>query len=260
MQIKLVLLDVDGTLLPRGQKTTSKQVIAAAQQLQKAGIKVGIATGRNPLALPQEVLGKLKPDYLICCNGAWLLDAKRNTLCTENMNEQEMYALVDYCEDFDYPLAFVYPEGYYCYVEYERMKAFYDGVGGFRGIVLDGEDQDRHLEGMPLAAFCSMPQEALAGFDAKYGHLGLRFMPYSSVNYDIGRQGVDKSVGLHHLLDRLELAPEQVAAVGDGANDIEMLQMAGLGACMADGAPEAQAAADVIVPADGLADFLRGLL
>lgn len=263
MNTKLVLLDVDGTLLPKGKTSPWPQVIKAAKELQKQGIKVAVATGRGMLALPKEVLSGLRPDYLICCNGAWLLDAQRQTLDTDPMTLQEMYTLVDWCEDFDYPLAFVYPDGYYAYVEYQKMYEFYNGIGGFRGIVLDGEDQDRHLEDMPLAAFCIMPLEGVQGFQEKYGYQGLRFMAYSSDKFDIGRPGVDKAVALQKLMDRLGLTADQVAAVGDGPNDAKMLKLAGLGAAMASGSADAIAAADVVIPDDGpqgMTEFLRGLV
>ena len=262
MEIKLVLLDIDGTLLPKGRTRPWSQVVAAAKALQKKGVLVAVATGRGVLALPESVLGGLKPDYLICCNGAWLLDRRRQTVEMDTMSMQEMYTLVDWCEDFDYPLAFVYPDGYYAYVEYKKMYEFYNGIGGFRAIVLDGEDQDRHLDGMPLSAFCIMPPEGVAGFQEKYGYQGLRFMAYSSDKYDIGRPGVDKAVALERLMKRLGLTPDQVAAVGDGPNDAGMLQLAGVGAAMGSGAAAAHQAADVILPDDGpqaLQQFLLGL-
>ena len=262
MNIKLVLLDVDGTLLPKNALRVDKRLVKAARRLQEAGVKIAIATGRNATALTKEVLGGLRPDYLVCCNGARLMDQNGNDIHVDRMTEQDMYALVDYCEDFDYPLAFVFRDGYYAYVEYQRMKAFYDTVGGFKGLVHDGEDQDRHLEDMPLAAFCCMPPEALPGFAAKYGHLGLKFMAYSRDKFDVGRATSDKAHGMAWLMETLGLTASQVAAVGDGNNDVEMLRQAGLGACVADGAPAAMEAADRVLDkgVEGLEAFLLGLL
>lgn len=262
MKYKLVMLDMDGTLLPKGQFALDSRVVKAIRELQTAGVKVGLATGRNLPALPNNVLNGFKPDFMVCCNGARLLDARRNTIHTSCMTEQEMYALVDYCEDFDHPLAFVFQDGYYAYVEYEQMKAFYDRVGGFKGLVYDGEDQDHHLEGMPLAAFCSMPPDAIEGFQKKYGHLGLRFMAYSWDKYDIGRTGVDKAKGLEWLCGYAGVQPAEVVAVGDGVNDVGMIRAAGLGASMKNGAREAVEAATQLIPegADAMAAFLRSLL
>jgi hydroxymethylpyrimidine pyrophosphatase-like HAD family hydrolase len=41
--------------------------------------------------------------------------------------------------------------------------------------------------------------------------------------------GASKGAGVSWLLDRLGVAPEAVMALGDGENDVEMLQLAGLG-------------------------------
>ena len=51
-------------------------------------------------------------------------------------------------------------------------------------------------------------------------------------------------------------------AAGDSANDVAMLKAAGLGCCMANGTPDAKAAADRIigdVREDGLADLIDEL-
>ena len=41
--------------------------------------------------------------------------------------------------------------------------------------------------------------------------------------------GASKGAGLKHLLDILHIDPANVLALGDGENDIEMLEMAGFG-------------------------------
>jgi phosphoserine phosphatase len=53
-----------------------------------------------------------------------------------------------------------------------------------------------------------------------------------------------KVEALHRLTTRLKIAPEDVLAVGDGANDIAMLQLAGLGVAF-HGKPAVRAVADV---------------
>ncbi|MBQ3339127.1 MAG: HAD family phosphatase, partial [Atopobiaceae bacterium] len=44
--IKLILTDIDGTILPRGQKVVSENTRDAIRTAQEAGIEVGVATGR----------------------------------------------------------------------------------------------------------------------------------------------------------------------------------------------------------------------
>ena len=102
----------------------------------------------------------------------------------------------------------------------------------------DGEGQDRPPTEMPTAAFLAMPDGAPARFAAKYGYLGIVFVPLHAgyrpgwTVYDVMHRGVNKGLGLQGLCRAIGVPPEQVAAAGDGANDLELLQAAGLGCAM----------------------------
>ena len=62
---------------------------------------------------------------------------------------------------------------------------------------------------------------------------------YSKPNYlEILPIGVSKAVALHKLAVRLGLDPAQIATIGDGHNDIEMLQGFGLGVAMGNASAE----------------------
>src|SRR5262249_46663974 len=58
--------------------------------------------------------------------------------------------------------------------------------------------------------------------------------------------GASKGNGLKLLLDDINIDPRHVLALGDGENDIEMLQLAGLGVAMGNSMPKAKAAADYV--------------
>ena len=58
----------------------------------------------------------------------------------------------------------------------------------------------------------------------------------------------------------LGIRREEVAAVGDNYLDREMIEWAGLGVCMADGAEAVRAVADLIIPPcdeDGVSYFIE---
>jgi Cof subfamily protein (haloacid dehalogenase superfamily) len=57
---------------------------------------------------------------------------------------------------------------------------------------------------------------------------------------------IDKGTALRRLADHFELPMEQVMAIGDGGNDIEMLQAAGVGVAVANAEGRVKAVADVI--------------
>lgn len=72
--------------------------------------------------------------------------------------------------------------------------------------------------------------------------------------------GASKADGVLRYLGEIELPPDAVLAIGDAENDVEMLLLAGIGACVENAGASAAGAADVVVPsnaAGGVADAIE---
>ena len=268
MQYQLLASDFDNTLVPFGEPKPRPAVVKAVKKLQAAGVRFVLSTGRGYCVVHKEQLGGIRFDYAITCNGACVVDKNGTIVAEHPLTNEEMYALVDFCEDYNYPLQFNYRDAYYAYCEYDALKGFYDAMPNSGLTCLDGEDQDRHLIDMPHAAFVVMPPQELAHFNEKFGHLNLHFMQVGGVGkdgwccYDVVRGGMDKGVGLADLCEKLGLTLADAVAAGDSANDVGMLKAAGLGCCMSNGTPDAKAAADRVigdVREDGLAALIEEL-
>ena len=268
MQYQLLASDFDNTLVPFGEPKPRPAVVKAVKKLQAAGVRFVLSTGRGYCVVHKEQLGGIRFDYAITCNGACVVDKNGTIVAEHPLTNEEMYALVDFCEDYDYPLQFNYRDAYYAYCEYDALKSFYDAMPKSGLTCLDGEDQDRHLIDMPHAAFVVMPPQELAHFNEKFGHLNLHFMQVGGVGkdgwccYDVVRGGMDKGVGLADLCEKIGLTLADAVAAGDSANDVGMLKAAGLGCCMSNGTPDAKAAADRVigdVREDGLAALIEEL-
>lgn len=73
---------------------------------------------------------------------------------------------------------------------------------------------------------------------------------------ELSMVGITKGASMAMLIEHLGIHREHTIAFGDGLNDLEMLQFAGVGVAMANGRPEVHAVADIIadhVDDDGLA-------
>lgn len=268
MQYQLLASDFDNTLVPFGEPKPRPAVVKAVKKLQAAGGRFVLSTGRGYCVVHKEQLGGIRFDYAITCNGACVVDKNGTIVAEHPLTNEEMYALVDFCEDYNYPLQFNYRDAYYAYCEYDALKSFYDAMPKSGLTCLDGENQDRHLIDMPHAAFVVMPPQELAHFNEKFGHLNLHFMQVGGVGkdgwccYDVVRGGMDKGVGLADLCEKIGLTLADAVAAGDSANDVGMLKAAGLGCCMSNGTPDAKAAADRVigdVREDGLAALIEEL-
>ena len=269
MQYKILASDFDNTLVPFGEGRPRPAVVAAVKKMQAAGGKFVLSTGRSFAAVNNPgQLGGIRFDYAITCNGACVVDRSGSIVAEHPLTNEEMYALVDFCEDYNYPLQFNFRDAYYAYCEYDYLRDCYAKMHSAGLVCLDGEDQDRHLIDMPHAAFVGLPDGGVEAFNAKYGHLGLHFMMVGARNaeglcfYDVVREGMDKGVGLADLCEKMGLTLADAVAAGDSANDCGMLRAAGLGCCMANGSPDAKAAADRMigdVREDGLAALIEEL-
>lgn len=269
MQYKILASDYDNTLVPFGESCPRPAVVRAVQKMQAAGGKFVLSTGRAFCAVSDPAqLGGIHFDYALTCNGACVMDSEGRVVSEHPLTSEEMYALVDFCDDYGYPLQFNFRDAYYAYCEYEFLHARYAQMNSKGLNCLDGEDRVRHLVDMPHAAFAVMPPEAAARFEEKYGYLNLHLMRVGAATaegycfYDVVRGGIDKGIGLMDLCAKLGVPVEQAAAAGDSANDLGMLRAAGLGCCMANGTPEAQAAADRVigdVREDGVAALIEEL-
>ena len=251
MQYKLLLLDIDGTLRPGSCERVPKENAEAVCAVQRAGVKVAIATGRGRIGVGKGLLRSIRPDYWVCAGGAQLVDYKGCDLALHRLTSEEMYALVDFFEDHELPLRFTFHDANYAYLGYEEF-ARREREKNLALNIVDGEDQDQHLQEMPFGAFGFLSQEMADRFQEKYGYLGLNFL----FSYP------GKGAGLRELAKLAGIDPAECVAVGDGDNDVAMLQAAGLGIAMGNGSAAAKAAADRIGPdaePHGIAELCRAL-
>lgn len=247
MKYRLLLSDIDGTLRPNTSPCIPRVNVEAIQMIQRQGIKFSIATGRGRAGIHDQLLNGLEPDYWICAAGALVLDRDENVIASSHMSERELEALVSFCDREGYPLLFHFSDGTYVYVGYETFSQYVLTQGQI-SMAKNGETQNHHLAELPLSASALLPKNAETRFQAEHGELSLRFSYYNDTGCDILRPGQDKATGLSLLLRRTGLRAEECVCVGDGDNDIGILQAAGLSFCVEGGTPNALKAADQICP------------
>ena len=99
MQYKILASDYDNTLVPFGENQPRPAMVKAVKKLQAAGGKFVLSTGRSWSAINRKgQLGGIRFDYAITCNGACVVDKNGAIVAEHPMTNEEMYALVDFCE------------------------------------------------------------------------------------------------------------------------------------------------------------------
>jgi HAD superfamily hydrolase (TIGR01484 family) len=248
---KLVALDVDGTLVDE-QNAISPATASAVQAIVDAGMSVVISTGR---AVPGavEVCDRLGlPDGLaVCSNGAVLIGYRPAEVIhavTFDASEAVRRVLTEV------PDAFVAVEE--IGVGYRVNQPF---PGGEITGTITVEDTESLIAEPVTRVIIRAPSHDPREFHELVEGLGLTETNYY-IGYtawlDIAPLGVSKASGLQLVADRLGVDPADVLAVGDGRNDVEMLQWAGRGVAMGHGPEALTSVADAVVGSvheDGLA-------
>lgn len=237
-QVKLIAIDMDGTLL-NSQKEIPEENIKAIQNAAAAGIKIVLCTGRPRSGIVPhfEKLGLSEEEYIIMNNGCSTYETKNWTLIqSESLSRSEMEELLQVCEDFPgVALTFTGEKTYYVVgnevpelVAYDAGTVFTEAKA--RSLEEIFEEGQVIFQAMYMAD--SEPLDALQ--NAMEDSLSQHYSTVRSQDYifEIMPQGVTKASGLKHLAEKLGINPEQIMALGDAANDLEMLQFVGQSVAM----------------------------
>lgn len=261
----LVALDIDGTIMLQDGVVT-EAVSREVSRVRDLGHEVMLATGRAvSMTLPVvEKLG-ISPEYLVCSNGAVtmrrdpdaplgytrahvetfdpsvVLTAIHERLAGASFALEDEHGHYRYVGEFPNASLGISSER----VEFDELL----GVEATRLVVLSFEhDQEE---------FLSIVEQ-----------IGLHKVSYNigwTAWLDIAPDGVNKATGMERVREWLDAPQSRVMAVGDGRNDIEMLEWAsvlGRGVAMGQAPDEVKAVANEVTATDhedGLATTLATL-
>lgn len=251
MSIKLIVMDLDGTLLGEDHATVPARNVTALRSAADRGVKLAVASGRtwSLLVGAQRQLGRL--DYAIMSNGAAVRDVAAGKSVYEDAMPNEQALVITQVLHREGLIFEIYCGGQNYVRASDREAVLARGLSPAFTAFFDAQ-----------TVYCPTIKEALAGrgaekFDlfyvpdenrtdltAEMESLGpvavtqaLRF------NMEFNAPGVNKGKALEGLCKQLGLAPEEVMAFGDADNDLEMLRWAGWSFAMENAAAEVKAAA-----------------
>jgi len=266
--IRLVAFDLDNTLIGHSL-TLSSRVKATVARAMAQGVVVTLATGRGPSPTDQFAAALHLTAPLICFQGGIVYDyaaADGNRILHEVRLAPEVIPLiVRLAEERRWNLQFESPEMIYLPRESDHPEVVYELLR-----VANWKRVDNFLTDLPetphkfiLSVHSPAERDALAAelrACVDEALAAITVVPSHPILVEGLPHGMNKSVGLAWLADYLGVARDEVLAVGDNDNDVEMLSWAGLGVAMENGSPAALAAADDTVPSvsdDGAAVALE---
>jgi hydroxymethylpyrimidine pyrophosphatase-like HAD family hydrolase len=248
---KLVALDIDGTLLKwiEGVGTTYEQISppvhAAVHRALAAGAHVVLASGRSPHGMTNiaDLLDLHPADgerlWVVASNGAVVFRYPPIDVVHE-VTFDAAPAVAAVLAHHPTALVAVEERG----VGYRVNRPFPDGELTGEFTIADVED----LVAVPVSRVIIRDPDATADdFVALGARLGLHGTDYVvgwTAWLDLAPMGVSKASGLEYVARELGIDAADVLAIGDGRNDIEMLQWAGRGVAMGQAVEEVREVAD----------------
>ena len=269
MKVRLIALDVDGTLTDDTHIRISERNKAALRRCAERGIHIVLASGR-PMALMRPVAEELGcVRYVISANGGAVWDLKENQRIVSreippDISEKIVKILLDY------PIATeVYSEGQACVDLNWQLKSYRKQPPAFLELRKRNnrfcEDLHQETAGKPVEKFNvdNMPEDilekVLKRLQPMRDQLALQFIKCYD-NLEINSAKATKGLALEDLCGRLKIPAKAVAAFGDSDNDVSMLSYAGVSYAMRNGEPAAKEAAKYITGAnseDGIAEAIE---
>lgn len=247
---RMLVSDIDGTLIgPDGIVSPTNR--RALEWLKERGIPVLLATGRT-WGGTQPVLEQLGlDDPVILCNGAQVYDPKRKRMLWDRrLSAREVEVARSLLQGLPVHVYAVISESQVL-VQCPDESEGYTPFSGDR--YREVPDVFAHLAATgirPVKLFILAHPSMVEPLVRKMREEGgLNAVQSESYAFDIVPPAVSKATALDALLRRWTVDPEEVVAVGNAPNDLDMLTYVGFGVAVGDAHPEVLAAVrQVTVP------------
>lgn len=264
MNRKLIFLDIDGTLTLPGQNTPPDSALTAIRSAQGKGHKVVLCSGRNR--------GMLSPllryhfDGLVGSAGGYIEYGGQTVYDCPMTPEQQERVLAGFREAG----VFYTVEALDASYTDDGFKTFLrERLGNNSELLRWREQLENDLGIRPVSDYrgepiykmvfiCPDPGQ-LPFLERRFGgefNLCLQETdPLGLINGELINRKFHKGTAVRRLSEHTGIPLADTIAFGDSMNDLEMLETAGLGVCMANGSQALRAVAGRVCPAvdeDGL--------
>ncbi|WP_173105015.1 Cof-type HAD-IIB family hydrolase [Bacillus sp. KH172YL63] len=224
MDIKLIALDMDGTLVNH-EGEVSPENEQAIQRAKEKGIHVVLSTGRS-LFTCRDISDELgRSSYLVTVNGGEIYDHEYNLVDSIPLDTELVKQLWTLKKEHDVYFWSTSSQGLF-----NSRKPFEKDIESYNWLKFGFDIQDDDVRKVMMDEL--MKNEALEITNS------------SPTNIEINPAGVNKAAALVKVCKWLDLSMDQVMAVGDSMNDIAMIREAGFGVAMGNAQDAVKEAAD----------------
>lgn len=250
----LIFLDIDGTLCDISG-SVPKSAITAIQAARQNGHKVFLCTGRSKGEIYQKILD-IGFDGLIGGAGAYV-ECENSVLFHKSIEQNRLNKLVKYL--IENKIAFVLETNQGVFIQEEDIRILkrifqaskfiksseaeeYMGILNPIGSIWEAKEVNKVLFFNSNKSIQEIQEEFKEDFMVLANSIG----GFGDVSGEISNRNINKATGIQIVLDYFGKTKDAVIAIGDGPNDVEMLQFAGVGIAMGNASKELKQIADEV--------------
>ncbi|MBR4110781.1 MAG: HAD family phosphatase [Clostridia bacterium] len=275
---KLIAIDIDGTLLNSKSELTER-TIEVLKKASEKGIYIVLTSGRMS-SVVNDFCKKIGADkYLIAENGASIVDMQNGEIIYKRYIPKNIVLdIVDICEEnniyymvytnkelivknLKHMALFFYKQNYNPNARLETHiagRSYIESLeDDFTKIMICDEDRSVYNSIVnKLNKIESIDVTTIPHVSTKVLNVGTEQTTISYIYADIAAKNTNKWSAIEVLMNMLDIKSEEVIAIGDNINDIQMIKNAGLGVVMSNGSPVVKEIAKEIAPSndeDGVA-------
>ena len=252
-KIKIVFFDIDDTL--RNSKTgfIPTSIPTVFQQLREKGILTGIATGRGIFGVVPEIR-ELKPDFFVTLNGAYIEDKKGNVIDSNKISKDKVESYIAWTKEVGIDYGLVGSHTAKLSTRTELISEAIDPI--YTDLDVDPDFYEKE-DIYQMWTFEDRGDDLILPDTLASTLRMVRWHEHSS---DVIPISGSKAAGVAKVVEHLGLKPENVMVFGDGLNDLELFDYAGISIAMEVSHEKIKEKADYITKTleeDGIFDALE---
>jgi Cof subfamily protein (haloacid dehalogenase superfamily) len=247
---QLVVLDIDGTILTSSHLLPDR-VRQAMLDVRRAGVPISLASGKMlrsmvPLLQEMNITGPQ-----ITCNGTAIIDASTKSILAEwPLTHSQAFQVIEAVRACSphvsiawYTSDEIYSDRPYSYMD-KMLQAYHEPAS----IQIESYEK---LSSLPLKLLISDDPDKLEILRERTTPLvgdKVHIVRTSKDFLEYMNPDTNKGQALQFLANYMGIPCNEILAVGDGENDVQMIEVAGMGLAMANAHPKLQAVARNIIP------------
>ncbi|XP_039848981.1 endoribonuclease YBEY, chloroplastic-like [Panicum virgatum] len=256
-KFKYIFCDMDGTLLNSKSQVTARNA-EALREARSRGVNIVIATGKARPAVIDVlsmadlsgrtgIVSESSPGVFL--QGLLVYGLEGRQIYKRNLDQEVCREALLYSLEHRIPLVAFSQDHCFSLFEHPLVDSLHYVYHEPKAKIVPSIDNLLETADIQKVLFLETPEgisSALRPYWAKAMEGRAHVVQAQPDMLELVPPATSKGNGVQILLNHLSISPDEVMAIGDGENDIEMLQLASLGVALANGSEKTKAVANVI--------------